>query len=359
MTMELIPNLPNDVARECLIRVKYDQFATLLSTCNGWKTEIERPEFFQLRKATSHGQKLLVMAQSRPHPDIKQPAHKGSSVKTAFGLSVLELDTGIWVDLPLLPHHFPYGIPYFCHLVAVGYDLLLIGGLDPVTWDASPSVFVFNFLTAKWRRGADMPGARRSMFGCASGHGPMVYVAGGHDEEKNALKSALAYDVVRDEWTPLPDMSRERDEVKGVFSRGKFHAVGGYCTETQGRFERSAEVFDVETWRWDHVREDFLEASTCPSTCTPGDDMDMYMIYEGNVVASKDAKWQVIAKLPGDVGKMSYMTRWQDKLMVIGSSRLGEPHNAYVLNLEKSEWTKLWIPQNYSGHVHTGCYLEI
>ena len=51
---------------------------------------------------------------------------------------------------------------------------------------------------------ADMPGARRS------GLERVVYVAGGHDGEKNALKSALVYDVAKDEWAPLPDMARER-----------------------------------------------------------------------------------------------------------------------------------------------------
>ncbi|XWS11879.1 hypothetical protein CRYUN_Cryun37aG0039100 [Craigia yunnanensis] len=356
--MELIPNLPNDIARECLIRVSYDQFVTLFSICKGWKTEIEMPEFLHLRKATCHGQKLVVMAQARVDLDWKQGVQKGCSVKPVYGLSLLEPDTGNWVDLPQVPDEFPDGLPYFCQIVAVGYDLVVMGGLDPVTWEVSSSVFVFNFLTLKWRRGADMPGVRRSMFGCASGDARMVYVAGGHDDEKNALRSALAYDVAKDEWIPLPDMAEERDECKGVFHHGKFLVVGGYCTDMQGKFEKSAEVFDIPMWRWDHLQDDFLKATTCPRTCISGDDMGMYMICKGDVVALKDA-WQVIAKLPGDVCKIAYMTTWQDKLLAIGSSRFDEPHNAYVLNLKKSEWTKLEIPEKYSGHVQSGCYLEI
>ncbi|XVF26704.1 hypothetical protein REPUB_Repub14bG0041300 [Reevesia pubescens] len=358
--MELIPNLPNDIARECLIRVSYDQFATLLSTCKGWKTEIQLPQFFHLRKATCQSQKLLVMAQARVDPDKKQSIQKGCSDKPVYGLSLLEPDTGNWFDLPQLPDEFtPHGLPYFCQIVAVGHDLVVMGGLNPVTWEVSGSVFVFNFLTTKWRFGADMPGVRRSMFGCASSDDGMVYVAGGHDDEKNALRSALAYDVAKDEWVPLPDMARERDECKGVFHRGKFHAVGGYCTDMQGRFEKSAEVLDSATWRWDHVQNDFLEASMCPRTCIGGNNVDMYMICESDVVALKDAKWQVIAELPGDVCKIAYMTMWQDKLLAIGSSRFDEPHNAYVFNLKKSKWTKLEIPQKYCGHVQSGCYLEI
>ncbi|XP_007024051.2 PREDICTED: F-box/kelch-repeat protein At1g80440 [Theobroma cacao] len=357
--MDLIPNLPNDIARECLVRVSYDQFSTLLSTCKGWKTEIELPEFFHLRKATGHGQQLVIMAQARVDWDTKQGVLKECSAKPVYGLSLLKPDTGNWVDLPQLPDEFPDGLPYFCQLVAVGFDLVVMGGLDPVTWEVSDSVFVFNFLTARWRRGTDMPGVRRSLFGCASDADGLVYVAGGHDEEKNALRSALAYDVAKDEWISLPDMARERDECKGVFHRGKFHVIGGYCTDMQGRFGKSAEVFDMAMWRWDHVQDDFLEASTCPRTCIDGDGADMYMICEGDVAALKDGRWQLIAKLPADLCKIAYMTRWQDKLLAIGSSRFDEPHNAYVLNLTKSEWAKLETPEKYYGHVQSGCFLEI
>ena len=46
-----------------------------------------------------------------------------------------------------------------------------------------------------------MPGVRRSFFGCATSYsGRMVYVAGGHDGEKKALRSALVYDVAKNEW---------------------------------------------------------------------------------------------------------------------------------------------------------------
>jgi len=95
-----------------------------------------------------------------------------------------------------------------------------------------------------------MPGGPHTFFSCASDHERMMYVAGGHNEEKNALKSAFAYDVVNDMWILLPNMARERDECKVVFCAGDngfgtTKVVGGYCTEMQGRFERSAEEFDV------------------------------------------------------------------------------------------------------------------
>ncbi|RVW91538.1 F-box/kelch-repeat protein [Vitis vinifera] len=70
----------------------------------------------------------------------------------------------------------------------------------------------------------------------------------GYDDDKNALRSSLAYDVAKDEWLPLPDMSMERDECKVVFQHEKFHVIGGNRTETLAQFERSVEAFDVASW---------------------------------------------------------------------------------------------------------------
>ncbi|WJZ95029.1 hypothetical protein VitviT2T_013827 [Vitis vinifera] len=176
------------------------------------------------------------------------------------------------------------GLPLHCGLVGVGLDLVVIGGYDPETWESSNAVFVYNVVSAKWRRGADIPGVRRSFFGCSSDSNRMVLVAGGHDDDKNALRSALAYDVAEDDWLPVPDMSMERDECKVVFQRGKFHVIGGYETETQGRFQRSAEAFDVASWQWDPVNEDLLETTTHPRTCVVGDDGKMYMCRGSDLV---------------------------------------------------------------------------
>ena len=147
----------------------------------------------------------------------------------------------------------------------------MVGGYDPQTWESLNLVFVYNVVSATWRRGTDIPGVR-SFFGCASDSDRTALVVGGHDDEKNALRSVLAYDVAKDKWLPVHDMAMERDECKVVFQRGKFHVIGGYHTETQGGFERSSEAFDVVSWQWDHVNEDLLEASTCSRTCEVGDD---------------------------------------------------------------------------------------
>ncbi|RVW77654.1 F-box/kelch-repeat protein [Vitis vinifera] len=140
-------------------------------------------------------------------------------------------------------------------------------------------------------------------------------------------------------------MARERDECKGVFHRGKFHAIGGYCTEMQGRFERSAEAFDFANWEWDKAEEDFLEDSTCPRTCVDGGDMGVYMCHAGEVVALQDSRWQTVDKLPAEIRHIAYMTTWEGKLLVIGCRSFGEAQVAYMWDLKSGKW---WRRRNFA-----------
>ncbi|KAK3410991.1 hypothetical protein EUGRSUZ_J03014 [Eucalyptus grandis] len=356
--MELIPGLPDDIARECLIRVPHAGLSTVASTCKGWKAEIELPQFRSRRKSAGHSQTIIIMAQA-----VLDPARSIGFAKLChvpvFRLTTFEPVLGSWSQLPP-PPEFSGGFPMFCQLAAAGSDLVVIGGLDPVSWEASSSVYIYSFITATWRRGADMPGVRRSFFGCASDGDRVVFVAGGHDGEKNALRSAVLYHVERDEWMALPNMARERDECKGIFHGGKFHVIGGYGTEMQGKFERSCEAFDATTWQWGPVRDDTLVASTCPRTCVDGNlDDHLYMCKDGDVLALRGSTWRVEAKMPGDVYSPSHVTKWQGKLLVIGAPTAGEPQKAYVWEMSTCTWTKVELPEKFSGHVQVGCNLEI
>ncbi|KAF2301312.1 hypothetical protein GH714_022569 [Hevea brasiliensis] len=323
--MELIPGLPDDVARDCLVRVVHRQFSTVVSVCKAWRTELDLPEFHRHRKLTCNTQKLVVMAQALVDrkEDSKVVKYRVSPV---YRLTLVEPDTGDWCDLPPIPG-FSDGLPMFCQVVSVGSDIVVLG-------------------------------VRRSFFGCASDSDRMVFVVGGHDGEKNALRSGIAYDVRKDEWVPLPNMARERDECKAVFHSGKLHVIGGYCTEMQGRFEKNTEVFDFAMWKWNDMQDNFLETAMCPRTCTSGDD-GMYMCCAGDVLALRGTMWQAIAKLPCDVSNIAYVETWQGKLLVIGSAGFGEPHMAYVLDLKKYRWTKMGTPEQYSGHVQSGGFLAL
>jgi hypothetical protein len=50
---------------------------------------------------------------------------------------------------------------------------------------------------------------------------------------------------------------------------------------------------------------------------------------------------------------------WADALLLIGSSGFGEPYMGFVLDLKNGVWSKLENPENFTGHVQSGCFLEI
>ncbi|XP_054785309.1 F-box/kelch-repeat protein At1g80440 [Prosopis cineraria] len=361
--MDLISGLPDDIALDCLSRVSYQQFPAVASVCKAWKNEIQTPEFRRRRKSAGHVQNIVVMVQARLDSEKSvSGAIKGSmNMNPVYRLTVCEPETGLWSEMPPIPG-LSGGLPMFCQIAGVGLDLVVMGGWDPSSWKASNSVFVYNFISATWRRGADMPGGPRTFFGCASDERRFVYVAGGHNEDKNALRSAFAYDVASDEWVPVPDMARERDECKAIFHNGKFRVIGGYCTEMQGRFERSAEAFDVATRRWDPVEEEFLYAATCPRTCVDsGDDEEkVYMCGTGGeVMALQGGTWRSVAKLGDETRHVAYVRTWNGKMLLIGSRAYSEPHVGIILDLETGHQRKLEIPRNYTGHVQSGCLLEI
>ncbi|CAN4098364.1 unnamed protein product [Withania somnifera] len=360
--MDLIPGLPNDIALECLIRLPLDQFPKAVSVSKNWKSQITLPEFLRRRKISGMTQPVLAMVQAMVATVKKPEGGIALSSTQVYRLSVCDLENGSWYDLPPIPELID-GLPRFCRIVGVGSDLVVIGGCDPDTWRVMDCVFVYSFLSGSWRRGSDMPGHQRLFFGCASDSNRMIIVAGGHDDEKNALKSVLSYDVVKDEWGTLPDMFMERDECKVVFHKGKFHVIGGYPTWEQGHFGKSAEVFDLATWQW-CLEDDFLsEIRICPNTCTEGDDGRLYMCQEGDVSVNGNSTWRKLGRLPAGITSVAYLTACQGKLILVGNGQFDEVHSAYALDrrsdgkLEK--WTKIDNTDEYSGHVQYGCCLEI
>ncbi|XP_058074708.1 F-box/kelch-repeat protein At1g15670 [Magnolia sinica] len=352
---EIIPGLPDELARECLIRVPYNRFCTVGAVCTRWKDEVESSEFHRLRKSSGMSRSVVALTQSEPSRSLGAVKHPAMP---AYRLSLFEPGSGSWEQLPPVPG-FLHGLPLFCQVAGAGRSVVVVGGWNPVTWGVSNDVYVYDLLSATWRCGTRMPGPLRSFFACASDSDSTVFVAGGHDVEKNALRSALAYDVTTDSWVPLPDMAKERDECKGLFQRGRFHVIGGYCTANQGRFEMSGETLCIDTLQWGPVEEDVLEVGTCPRTCAVSHQGDLYRCRGRHLVVKEADTWRVVSELPQCVRVGAYMVMWQGKLMVVGSERHGGPHVVYTWDLKRYTWTKMETPMEHVGHVQAGCCFEI
>ncbi|KAI4379306.1 hypothetical protein MLD38_005623 [Melastoma candidum] len=120
-----------------------------------------------------------------------------------------------------------------------------------------------------------------------------------------------------------------------------------------------------------------------PTTCVTGDSEEtLYVCRDGNVLgaaadASSRTTWRVLSRLPADVACPAHVTTWRGKVMVIGSARFGEPHMGYFLevnnnssnsknkrgqiaeNGNKCTWIRVEFQEEFSGHVQSGCRMEI
>ncbi|KAJ6418938.1 hypothetical protein OIU84_029106 [Salix udensis] len=282
---QLIPGLPDEIAMECLVKVPYQFHSNMKSVCHTWQHLISHPSFYQQRLKSGTSDHLVCLVQ--PLPPIKDttttttedddtPLDSNSSYnnKTTkdedkqeqqrihsppqYALSIYNTTHNTWQRTRPTEGS---GIPMFCQCLALPSSgkLLLLGGWDPTTLEPVPHVFILDFIgttgaACNWRRGASMS-VPRSFFACAVIGSSTVCVAGGHDSQKNALRSAEVYDVETDQWKMLPDMIEERDECQGLTWEGdsKFWVVSGYGTESQGQFRSDAEFYDLYAGCWSKV----------------------------------------------------------------------------------------------------------
>ncbi|CAL9101419.1 unnamed protein product [Musa textilis] len=345
----LVPGLTDDVARECLARVPFNAFPTLFSVCKLWRQELRDPRFHRLRKSTGNAQPVVVLVQSVP--DV---AHHTRPRPMTYRLVIFEPATGVWSSLPPCPG-LPHGLPLFCRLAAAGTELVVIGGWKPPKRATTDEVHVYDFVSGQWRRGSPLPSPLRSYFACAAAHDSdegcrTVYIAGGHDDRKNGLRSALAYDVAGDSWKPLPDMARERIECHAVTLRGKFFVFGWRC----------AEAFDAAAGSWGPVEEAAGEEFCYSKTYVAREDGRMYRCLgrevmvqlEGGVLAK-------VAELPSEMRRARYAVAWEGKLMVMGFEH-DYGFSANILDMKATTtrttmataaWKKVEVPPGYRGSV--------
>lgn len=339
--MELIPGLPEEIGLECLTRLPYSAHQVAGRVCRRWRELLESRKFYHLRKQTGNTHKLACLFQSLP---VETASDGRKPVGTpAYGIAVFDTVSGAWNRLDSVPK-YPDGLPLFCQLSSVEGKLVVMGGWDPVSWDPVKDVFVYDFTKRRWIQGKDMP-SKRSFFAAGVIEG-RIFVAGGHDESKNALNSAWAYDVRRNEWDELSPMSEERDECEGIVIGNDFWVVSGYSTERQGRFQGSAECYELGTSQWRRVEEAW-EVDRCPRAC---------------VGVGKDGELVCWADSDSAVRVGVCAVGLGERTLVAGSAYLGAPQGVFLVEMKEGQNGKLEridVPEGFSGFVQSGCCVEI
>ncbi|KAI3434232.1 uncharacterized protein J3R85_006688 [Psidium guajava] len=336
---ELIPGLPDELSLECLSRVPHTAQPAASAVCCRWRNLLQSRYFYHLRRKLGHTRMLACLVQALPS-QLPPGGHKPVG-PPGYAITVFDPETGTWDLLDPVPDYTD-GLPLFCQLASCDGKLVALGGWDPASYEPVADVFVYDFAAGRWRRGAAMP--RRTSFFAVGAHGGRVYVAGGHDEGKNALRSAWAYDVGRDEWAELAPMSRGRDECEGVVAGRFFWVVSGYGTQDQGGFEGSAEAYEFETGEWRRL-EGVWEPGRCPSSCVG-------VGRDGRVFNWADYDTAVRAgtcrvELGGG------------RTLVMGSAFEGAPQGFYMAQGQSGKLEKIDVPEKFSGFARTGCHVEV
>ncbi|CAI0406515.1 unnamed protein product [Linum tenue] len=342
---ELIPGLPEEIAMECLIRLHFTAHGVASGVCRRWRQLVRSREFYYHRKQTGHTRKAACLIQALQAPE-SEPSGDKPVGPARYGVSMFEPVSGSWERVDPVPDYAD-GLPLFCQVTSSEGKLVVMGGWDPADYHPVSHVFVYEFTTRSWRRGRSMPGAR-SFFAAGEFDGKVV-VAGGHDENKNALKTAWVYDVKGDEWTELPAMSQERDECEGAVVGSEFWVVGGYRTESQGEFEDSAEAIDLGgASEWRRV-EGVWKAGQCPRSCL------------GVSTAAKGAALFNWAEMGGGAVKVGAcgVQLGSGMTLVSGSAYQGGPQGFYAVKGQNGKLNKLSVPLEFAGFVQSGCSAEV
>ncbi|XP_074570389.1 F-box/kelch-repeat protein At1g80440-like [Curcuma longa] len=331
MEAELIPGLPDDMALECLLRLPFHDLASARRVCKRWRQEITSQSFYSLRKAGGHARPLVVLV---PSSFYCAPRYKN--------LIIFDPTMGVLTRLPVV-----FNWSSYCRVAAVGHELVGLCGDELY----GATVEVYNLLTGVRRRGATMPGPRRVRFAFAvTAEARMAYVAGGENEHREPLQSALAMT-----W---------RRTRGGIFVNGAFCVAGG-----QGSHDWTFETFNVAEGRWTAKQVKLLEEALIdPSAGVAAVEGRVYTCrWHGEVdVISNDVGgvggWQRLGVFSPNVYGLFglppvHLVAWNGGLMMLGIT-LQTGRIACIL--EEGKWRRMLMPMEFAtGHVQSLCSFQL
>ncbi|KAF0932130.1 hypothetical protein E2562_008664 [Oryza meyeriana var. granulata] len=373
---ELIPGLPDDVAMDCLARVPSRSHRAMRHVCRGWRRAAASEAFRRSRRMAGVAEDVVFLVQATPllYGGVPpEPEDGRGSAATECALAAANLTTGEWWRVEGAGEEAAaWGgvVPFFARCAAAGDGLhvAVVGGWEPAAPCLTRDVRVLDVPAGLWRRGAEMPDSR-GFFGCAGSDG-VVYAAGGHDESKNALRSAYAYDVASDAWRALPDMSEERDEPQLVATPGRVLAASGYPTDAQGAFKKTAERYattgDAAAW----TNEGDMVPNTA-ETCLAAVGGKVWAVGAGKGGVREwdggaGGAWRDVADGPpgmkacvkavgvgdGDSAAVFVFGKMDD------AAEEGK-HAAWVMDAGVARWRRVPVPPGFDGFVYSAAAVRV
>ncbi|XP_059073338.1 F-box/kelch-repeat protein At2g44130-like [Cryptomeria japonica] len=167
--MEIIPCLEKDLGIQCLAKVPYRFHRKLRAVSKSWNALLSCEHFYKERQRNGECEEGVVSLQLTKFTE------------TDFNVIIYYPIGHWWEILPGIPEEFEldYTEYHRCVFVRSKHQLVVVGLFNRRT--EIEGVLIFDFLSRKWRLGADMPRNRFEFACAASPTEGLVYIAGGYN----------------------------------------------------------------------------------------------------------------------------------------------------------------------------------
>uniref|UniRef100_A0A7N0UV02 F-box domain-containing protein n=1 Tax=Kalanchoe fedtschenkoi TaxID=63787 RepID=A0A7N0UV02_KALFE len=229
----LLPGLPDDVAKHCLALVPRSNFPAMAGVCRRWRSFIRSKECITVRRLAGVLEEWLYVLTMEAEGQESR-------------WEVLDCFGNKHRVLPPMPGLSKLGFG----VVVLNGKLLVMAGYALVdgTGIVSAEVYQYDSCLNSWSKLANM-NIPRYEFACAEVNG-LIYVVGGHGVDGESLSSAEVYNPDTDKWTLIESMRRPRWGCFACGLDGKLYVMGGRSSFTIGN-SRFVDVYNpkLQTWR--------------------------------------------------------------------------------------------------------------
>ncbi len=198
------------------------------------------------------------------------------------------------------------------------------------------NVYVYDPKADEWRKGPEIPPARRRGAAGAAVHNRKIYVAGGivggHGPHATCQPWLDEFDPETGRWTVLPDAPRARDHFPAAVAGGKLYAVGGRDSGAKGNFFATTitevDVYDFAAGTWSTLAARLPTGRAAPAAAVLGNEILVFGGESAQPLAHSETEaldvtkhtWRTLAPMKeGRHGTQAIV--WKDRVYVAAGSR--------------------------------------
>lgn len=246
----LLPGLPDDLAIACLIRVPRAEHWKLKLVCKRWLRLLAGNYFYGLRGRLGLAEQWLYALKC------------DGNGRVSWDVLDPAARGGAWRALPPVPGEYANAAGFGCAVLG-GCYLYLLGGRDPRRGALRRVVF-YSARSNRWHRAPDMLRRRHCFGACVMGN--RLYVAGG-ESGGGGLRSAEVFDPAKNRWSFVSDMAAALVPFVSAVHGGRWY-VKGFGAERQVL----SQVYTPETDAWSTVAvlDGMVTGWRSPSACLDG-----------------------------------------------------------------------------------------